>query len=178
MTNCLQRISSKPITFEDSFPPRKQALLSEIQVNYVEDIIVTRDMENLGMSSREVIQMISDIEQESSYVQAENHMDYLIRENWLPNLKRHGRVIEAQAMTTERSHICVAQRYPWHMMIEAQWEDMRQTKSTRDIFTHFDHYFQLNLDETCFFCNEGDLKVLGSKDKPCHEKIAVIQGFQ
>ena len=31
------------------------------QVNYVEDIIVTRDTANLGMSRKEVIQVISDI---------------------------------------------------------------------------------------------------------------------
>ena len=47
---------------------------------------------------------------------------------------------------------------------------MQRTNSPRDIFTRFSHYFQLNLDETSFFCNEGELKVLGRKDKPRHEK--------
>ena len=61
-------------------PPRNQALLSHRQVKYVEDIIVTRDTANLGMSRKEVIQIISDIGQENSYVQADNHLDYLIRE--------------------------------------------------------------------------------------------------
>ena len=56
------------------------------------------------------------------------------------------------------------------MMIEAEWEDLRRKNSPRDIFTRFVHYFQLNFDETCFLCNEGDLKVLGSKDKPRHDK--------
>ena len=55
------------------------------------------------------------------------------------------------------------------MMIDAEWEDLRQTNSSRDIFTCFFHYFQLNLDETPLLCNEGELKVLGSKDKPRHE---------
>ena len=50
-------------------------LLSQRQEKYVEDISVTRDMEKLGMSRREVIYMISDIGQASSYVQAENHLD-------------------------------------------------------------------------------------------------------
>ena len=53
-------------------------MLSDIQVNYVEDITVTRDMANLGMSRKEAIQAISDIVQESSYVQAKNHLDFLI----------------------------------------------------------------------------------------------------
>ena len=47
---------------------------------------------------------------------------------------------------------------------------MRWTNSPRDIFTRFAHYFQLNLDKISFLCNEGDLKVIGSKDKPHHEK--------
>ena len=56
------------------------------------------------------------------------------------------------------------------MMIEAEWEDLRRTNSPRDIFTRFAHCFQLNLDETSFLCNEGELKFLGSKDKTRHEK--------
>ena len=55
-------------------------------------------------------------------------------------------------------------------MIEAEWEDMQQKNSPRDVFTRFAHYFQLNLDETSSLCNEGKLKVIGRKDKPSHEK--------
>ena len=36
-------------------------------------------------------------------------------------------------------------------------------------FTRFAHYFQLNLDETSFLCNEGGLNVVGVKEKPQHE---------
>ena len=46
--NGLQRIGSNPITFENAFPPRKQALLLQSQIKYVEDIIVTRDTEKFG----------------------------------------------------------------------------------------------------------------------------------
>ena len=47
--NVLQRIGRKRITYENSFPMKNAALLSERQVKYVEDIIVKRDTENLGM---------------------------------------------------------------------------------------------------------------------------------
>ena len=79
-------------------------------------------------------------------------------------------MIKCQAMTTEKLHVCVSQQYRWNMMIDAEWEDLRRTNSPHNIFTCFAHYFQLSLDETCFLCNEGKLKVIGSKDKPCHEK--------
>ena len=86
-------------------------------------------------------------------------------------MKRHGQLVKDQATTTELLQICVSQQYRWHMIIEAEWEDMRRKNSPRDIFTCFAHYFQLNLDETCFLCNKGDLKILGSKDKPAMKKL-------
>ena len=55
----LQRISRKPITYENVFPDKKRALISNLQVKYVEDIIIKRDTVNLGMSRKEVIQVIS-----------------------------------------------------------------------------------------------------------------------
>ena len=126
VTNCLQRIGRRPITFENFSPPGNQALLSHNKVKYVEDIIVTLDTNNLGMSRWEVIQTISDIGQASYYVQAENHLDYLIWEKRLPNMKRGGRMAKSHATTTERSQMCVSQQYRSHMMIEAEWEDLQR----------------------------------------------------
>ena len=83
VTNCLLRIGIKSIPFDNtppSPPLRKHALILQRQGEYVEDIILTRDTADLGMSSKEVRQMILDIGQASSYIQAENHMDYLIWE--------------------------------------------------------------------------------------------------
>ena len=80
VANCLQRIGSKPSTFENTSPPTNQVLISKSQVKYVEDIILTIETAKLGMSRREVIQTTSDIGQASSYVQAENQLDYLIWE--------------------------------------------------------------------------------------------------
>ena len=86
-------------------------------------------------------------------------------------------MVSAQATTTERSQIFVSQQYCWHMMIEAEWEDMRRTKSPRDIFIRYAHYFQLNLDENCFLCNEGELKIIGDNDKTRHGKNCSDSGF-
>ena len=87
-------------------------------------------------------------------------------------------MVAAQAMNTEQSHICVSQQYRWQMMIEAEWEDLRRTNSPCDIFIRYAHYFQLNLDETCFLCNEGELSIICDNDKTRHKKIAAIRGFQ
>ena len=52
VTNCLKVIGSKPITYGNSFSPINQALILQVQVKYVEDIIVTRDTANFGISRR------------------------------------------------------------------------------------------------------------------------------
>ena len=116
--NVLHSIDRKPITYENAFPAKNRGFLSENQIKYVEDVIFKRDTANLGMSSKEVIQVISDLGQAKLFVQAENHLDYLIWEKQLTHLKRLGRVVASQENTTERSHICVSQQYYWHMIIE------------------------------------------------------------
>ena len=110
VANFLKRIVSKLITYENAFPPRKRELILQRQVKYVEDIIFTRDMTNIGMERKGVIQVISDTGQKNYCVQADIQLDYLIWEKWLPNMKRHGRVVQAQEKTTERSQICVSQQ--------------------------------------------------------------------
>ena len=73
------------------------------------------------------------------FVQADNHLDYLIWTNRLIRFKRRGRVVAYQATTTERSQICVSQNYRWHTMIEAEWEDVWRINSPRDIFIRYAH---------------------------------------
>ena len=75
----------------------------------MEDIIFSKDTEKLGMSRKEAIQAISDLGQAKSFVQAENHLDYLIRKKRLKHLKRPGKVVASQATLTELSHIFVSQ---------------------------------------------------------------------
>ena len=57
-----------PTTYDIFFPRKKRALISENQVKYVEDTIVKRDTANLGMSTKEVIQVISELIQAKSLV--------------------------------------------------------------------------------------------------------------
>ena len=135
----------------------------------MEDIVVKIDTANLGMSRKNLIQVISDLGQEKLFVQSKNQLDYLIRAKQLTHFKRLGGLVAAQATTTKQSQTCVSQHYRWKMMIDAEWEDLRRTYSPRDIFIRYDHYFQLNLEKNCFLCNEGELSIIGGNDKP-HRK--------
>ena len=50
--NVLRRIGRKPITYDNFFPAKKISLPSEMQVKYVENIIIKRDKSNLGISRK------------------------------------------------------------------------------------------------------------------------------
>ena len=70
VANCLKMVVIKMVTYDNFFPLRHWVLLLERQVNYVEDVVVTRDTANLGMSRKELIQVISEIGNTDSYAQA------------------------------------------------------------------------------------------------------------
>ena len=66
----------------------------------MEDINIKRDTTNLGISSKDVIQVILDIGQAKSFVQAYNYLYYLIREKRLTHLKSLGQVVTDHSRTT------------------------------------------------------------------------------
>ena len=72
--NVLRRIGRKPIAYENIFHVKKISLISDSQVKYGEDLVIKSDAENLRMSRKEVIQVISELDQAKSFVQAENHL--------------------------------------------------------------------------------------------------------
>ena len=73
--NVLRGIGRKPVTYENVFTLNNREFLSENQVKYVEDIIIKIDTANLGISRKEVIQVISELGQAKSFVQAYNHLE-------------------------------------------------------------------------------------------------------
>ena len=68
-------IGIKTIIYNNDFPLRHWELRLKSQLKYVEYIVATRDMVKLGMPRKDVIKVISEIGQEHSYAQAENHLD-------------------------------------------------------------------------------------------------------
>ena len=62
-------------------------------------------------------------------------------------------------------------------MIEAEWCYLRQTNSPHVIFICYASYFQLNLDEISFLCNEGELRIIGGNDKPRQLQCFEVFGY-
>ena len=76
-----------------------------------------------------------------------------------------------QATTTERSQINLEQQLCWHFLIESEWDFQRRSNVLPPNFDDLHHHFMLNLDETCFMCCEGVLRIIGSADKNITIKI-------
>ena len=60
--------------------------------------------------------------------------------------------------------IHVKQQLRWHNTIQNVWEDYRLFNQPTDKFLELQHYFQLNLDETCIMGSLGSLKIVGSAE--------------
>ena len=65
---CLKIVDSKPIAYNNSFHLIGWEFISQRKVKCVDDIIVTRDIVNIGMERKEVIEVISYIVQANHYV--------------------------------------------------------------------------------------------------------------
>ncbi len=80
-----------------------KSLMSEQMRAFIADIAKCCDKAQIGMSRKEVIQLMKLLTSASTK-QCDNHLDYLIRTKKMPELKNHGRVQRAQATTTKRMH--------------------------------------------------------------------------
>jgi hypothetical protein len=126
-----------------------------------------RDLSNSGMSRKEMINNISFITQCSNLKTCENHFDYLIRENKLPDCKNGGRVLTAQKTTTKRSQVTIEQQLRWHTPIDHCKQRMAELNG--DGYLNLKAHFWGNLDESGVLANEGVIRVIGAKERRKHE---------
>ena len=168
--NVMKRLGDRPPTLKNCFPQKKNSLLSTDDIIVLQDIIRKRDCSNAGVSRKEAVQIIVDLGQAKSYKSAENHLDYLIRPEKLVHLKRKGRIVSAQATTSERCQINVEQQMRWHFLIKSEWRYLRSINLPEVDFAKLHKHFQLNLDEACFLCSDGILKIIGDAYRRHHDK--------
>lgn len=119
---------------------------------------------------RKLFQLLQIWGKQKILCRQKKHLNYLIQAGKLPDLKRGGKVIAAQATTTERCQITVSQQARWHFMIEDVWEELRSVNIPRPLFEQVHKYFQLNFDESCFLANGSELRILGDGERPRHNK--------
>ena len=165
----LKKLNGNEITYKKVFRDQKKLLTADL-IKILQDIICRRDQNNTGLTRKEYVKIIMDLGGAKSFKAAENHFDYLIRKGQLTQLNRGGKVITAQATTTERCNITVKQQYRWHTLIDSIWEDMRVTNTPENEFKKVRKHFQLNVDEACFMVSNGKLKIVAGRGKKRHDK--------
>ena len=74
-------------------------------------------------------------------------------------------MITAQSTTTGRSQINVAQQQRWYYLIQEELAYKATVNQPEIDFKLVRADFQLNVDELCFICDDGILKILGDKGK-------------
>ena len=103
--------------FERKQRKQSRSLTDQSTRDLLQSVAKSRDHSNNGMSRKEMINFISEIEGVSLKT-SENHYDYLIRSKQLPELKGHGRVVSAQATTTNRTAITTQKLLRTHNTME------------------------------------------------------------
>jgi hypothetical protein len=88
---------------------RKGSLTTLADREFLQSVMIARDLRNAGMSRKEAISIIANLVG-VNLTTAENHFDYLIRSKQLPKLKNNGRVITTQATTTNRT-ACTTEKF-------------------------------------------------------------------
>jgi hypothetical protein len=84
-----------------------------------QSIATSRDEMNKGMTRKDMISLILELFGVSPKA-AENHFDYLIKSKHFPELKQSGRVVSAQATTTNRT--ITTQKLLWtYNTIQLAW---------------------------------------------------------
>jgi hypothetical protein len=89
---------------EDVYEPwRKKPLLDDNERWFLTNTIAYRDHANTGMTRAEILSLMMELKQlagPTNRKKCHDHFDFLIRTKKLPELKRGGRVVAAQATRT------------------------------------------------------------------------------
>lgn len=134
-------------------------LTSEETRDYLQELIVLRDLKNNPMTRGEVIgtiQMMCFCD----FKTAENHWYYLRRKKLLPECKNHGALRSAQATTTKRSGVTTEKLMRWHGNVDAALRELDRLNSWHPDWQGIKESKKLdsfwgNMDETNMSASEG-----------------------
>ena len=114
---------------KDFFRTEKTKMLtSELDCDYIQELITLRYLNNNGMSRGEVIGLIQTITSES-FKKAKHHWYYFRKAKLFPKLKNHGALRTAQATTTNRSGVTTDKLLRWHGTVDDALEEMDRQNS-------------------------------------------------
>ena len=136
-------------------------LTSDLDRNYIQELVTLRDLKNNGMSRGEVIGLIQKMTG-ASFIKSEQHWYYCRRAKLLPQLKNHGALRTAQATTTKRSGVTTEKLLRWHGTVEDALEELDRRNSWHSDWegikkSNMIDSFWGNMDETSMSAADGKL---------------------
>lgn len=96
-----------------------RGLMSKKEQEVLQSLAIVRDNKSDGMGRKEMCQAVAQLKG-VSLEKGTNHYNYLIRSGNLKRLKRGGRVVKAQATTTNRTAVTTAKLLRTYMVPEAE----------------------------------------------------------
>eukprot|EP00966_Prymnesium_polylepis_P155365 3588403-Prymnesium_polylepis.1 len=125
--------------------------------NFVVDVMRRRDRGNEGMSRRDGIQMVQDLQPELNSKQAAHQFDRQVRGKHKEELTG---IVKAEATTTKRSAVTVDQQFRWHSCVDEAFKELRErnTGTTPDgkSFGEVMAHFLIGGDESCLLASDGE----------------------
>eukprot|EP00966_Prymnesium_polylepis_P152788 3529223-Prymnesium_polylepis.1 len=148
----------------------RKALVPPDTEQFAVDVLRRKDRANDGMSRREGIDMLQDLQPVLSRKQAEHQFDSNVRGKHKDELTG---IVKASATTEKRCAITVPQQFRWHSTVDGALAFLRErnTGLTPDgkTFGEVIDHFVAGGDETCLLASDGEVKIIGDKKKIKHD---------
>ena len=104
----------------------KGSLFGETDLEFLQDIIVSRDKANKESGRAEIISLINEIAKYSDPIKCGNCWNYLVMSGKLKELKGGVQLGKAQNTTTKFTQITVEQQLRWHTILGSAIDELRR----------------------------------------------------
>lgn len=150
----------------------RPSLVDEQTAQTIVDTVRRRDRGNDGMSQKQVVDTLQELIPGLTRSQADNTFRRTIRPAHKDELTG---IVKAQATTTKRTAITVRQQHRWHLLMDDAIARLHERNTghclvTGKPFSEVAHYFLVGGDETCLLASDGEVRIIGDKQKKKHEK--------
>ena len=150
----------------------RPSLVDKETAQTVVDTVRRRDRGNDGMSQKQVVDTLQELIPGLTRSQADNTFRRTIRP---AHKKELTGIVKAQATTTKRTAITVRQQHRWHLLVNDAVARLNERNTGRcnvtgKPFSEVAHYFLVGGDETCLLASDGEVRIIGDKQKKKHEK--------
>ena len=147
-----------------------KSLVNEDTSQFMSDVLRRRDRANDGCTRPEAVTMLQELQPELTRAQACRQFDRHVRPNHKDVLTN---IVKAESTTSKRCAITVPQQWRWHQAVNEGFDFLRRTNTgttpNGQTFGEVMPHFIVGGDEACLLASNGEVKVIGDKEKSKHQ---------